>query len=63
MLKRITFVLSVSVLCLAVTLASNGIGIRDALADYHRWKCANVDKSHIESAHPVMKDVHFNRTA
>jgi hypothetical protein len=53
---------------LVISVAANdldltALGFPEEVADYHTWSRANVDKSFIESAHPIMKDVYYNDEA
>lgn len=65
MFKRSLVILAALSLSLALTViaVNNDLGLPEEFADYHQWYRANVDKSFIESAHPIMKDVYFNDTA
>ncbi len=65
MFKRSLTILAVLGLSLAITVVAvnNDLGLPEDFADYHGWYRANVDKSFIESAHPIMKDVYFNEAA
>ncbi len=48
---------------LLVFAQSANVGIADEIAGYWSWERANVQKSFVESAHPVAKDVYFNHVA